>query len=77
MVFLGGVKTLAGPLVGATALTGLYDLLTRFEYWRLALGLLIIVIVILAPEGIAGFAQRVWTTFAGKGAPRPEPREPK
>jgi len=28
--------------------------LVRFEYWRLALGLLIIGVVILAPDGIVG-----------------------
>lgn len=73
MVFLGGVKTLAGPLVGATTLTGLYDWITRFEYWRLALGILIIIIVILAPEGIAGFAQRLWAKGVNAIAPGVRP----
>ncbi len=59
MVFLGGVKTLAGPLVGASALSLMQDYLTRFEYWRLALGLLIIAVVIIAPEGIAGTSQKL------------------
>jgi len=59
MVFLGGVKTLAGPLVGATALSMMQDFLTRFEYWRLLLGLLIIAVVILAPEGIAGTSRKL------------------
>ena len=59
MVFLGGVKTLAGPLVGASVLTVLQDWLSRFEYWRLLLGLLIIAIVILAPDGIAGLGRRL------------------
>ena len=73
MVFLGGVKTLAGPLVGATTLTGLYDWITRFEYWRLALGILIIIIVILAPEGIAGFTQRLWAKGVNAIAPGVRP----
>ena len=30
------------------------DFLTRFEYWRMTLGLLIIGVVILAPDGIVG-----------------------
>lgn len=59
MVFLGGVKTLAGPLAGAGMLTLVQDFLARFEYWRLALGLLIIAIVILAPDGIAGLGRRI------------------
>jgi branched-chain amino acid transport system permease protein len=54
VVFLGGVKTLAGGVVGAGFFKGVEDVLTRFEYWRLALGLLIIFVVILAPEGIVG-----------------------
>ena len=59
MVFLGGVKTLSGPIAGATALTAFQDILTRFEYWRLSLGLLIIVIVIVTPEGIAGLGHKI------------------
>ncbi len=59
MVFLGGVKTLSGPIVGASGLTIVQDILSRFEYWRLALGLLIILIVILAPEGLVGSARKL------------------
>ena len=59
MVFLGGVKILSGPLVGASTLTILQDWLSRFEYWRLLLGIMIIAIVILAPEGLAGLARQL------------------
>ena len=69
MVFLGGVKTLAGPLVGASVLTVLQDWLSRFEYWRLLLGVMIIGIVILMPDGIAGSAGQLATRLQrpGKG----------
>ena len=60
MVFLGGVQTLAGPIVGASTLTILHDALSRLEYWRLLLGGLILFIVVLAPDGIAGIAGRIW-----------------
>ena len=61
MVLLGGVGTIAGPVVGALAYTGLYDALLRAtDLWRLALGLLIVGLVVLFPEGIAGAAQRAW-----------------
>ncbi len=63
MVFFGGVKTLSGPLVGASALTIAHDYLSRFEYWRLALGLLIIAVVIIAPDGIAGLLRRLGERF--------------
>ncbi|MFD1193154.1 ABC transporter permease [Seohaeicola saemankumensis] len=59
VVFLGGVKTLAGGVVGGAALEGVKDILTRFEYWRLALGILIIVVVILAPDGLVGTARKL------------------
>ena len=59
VVFLGGVKTLAGGVVGGVALEGVKDVLTRFEYWRLALGVLIIVVVILAPDGLVGTARNL------------------
>ena len=58
MVLLGGVQTLSGPIVGATVFTWLHDELARFEYWRLSLGLFIIALVVLFPQGIAGFGRR-------------------
>ena len=54
VVFLGGVKTLAGGVAGGVFFKGIEDMLIRFEYWRLVMGLLIIFVVILAPEGIVG-----------------------
>ena len=59
VIFLGGVKTLSGAVVGGAFLEGVKDYLTRFEYWRLALGLLIIGVVILAPEGIVGTLRKI------------------
>ena len=59
VVFLGGVKTLAGGVVGGVALEGVKDILTRFEYWRLALGVLIILVVIVAPDGLVGTARKL------------------
>jgi branched-chain amino acid transport system permease protein len=54
MVLLGGVQTISGPLIGAAAYTGLYDLLLQFtDKWRLALGLVIILLVLAFPGGIA------------------------
>ena len=61
MVLLGGVQTMSGPIVGALAYVGLYDtLLQSTDQWRLMLGLAIIVLVLLFPEGIAGAAARLW-----------------
>ena len=55
MVLLGGINTLAGPIVGAVAFTWLQDTLARStEYWRAALGVTILLIVLLFPRGIVG-----------------------
>jgi branched-chain amino acid transport system permease protein len=55
MVLLGGVQTMSGPIVGAFAFAGLEEQLMRFTaYWRFVLGLVIVLIVILFPKGLAG-----------------------
>ena len=69
VVFLGGVKTLSGGVVGAAALTLVQDYITRFEYWRLALGLLIIGVVVIAPRGIVGSFRALFENrLIGRGA---------
>ena len=68
VVFLGGVKTLAGGVVGAASLELVKDYLTRFEYWRLALGVLIIVVVILAPNGIVGSLRTLFERIKSRGS---------
>ncbi len=60
MVLLGGIQTLAGPIVGAVSFTWLHDVIARnTEYWRAMLGGIILLLVLLFPEGIAGFARRI------------------
>jgi branched-chain amino acid transport system permease protein len=55
MVLLGGVQTLAGPLVGAAAFTWLQDAISRStDYWRALLGAAILAIVLVFPQGIVG-----------------------
>ena len=61
MVLLGGVQTVSGPVVGALAYTGLADVLVRStDLWRSVLGAMIVLLVVLFPEGIAGAARRLW-----------------
>ncbi|WP_447921167.1 ABC transporter permease [Achromobacter aegrifaciens] len=60
MVLLGGLQTLAGPLVGAAAYTWLQDAAARStEYWHAVLGLAILALVLAFPEGLAGAAARL------------------
>ena len=55
MVLLGGVQTVSGPVLGALAYTGLYDVLLRAtDLWRLALGGVIVATVLLFPAGLGG-----------------------
>ena len=56
MVLLGGVQTLAGPLVGAVSFTWLQDTVARStDYWRALLGTIVLLLVLAFPQGIAGF----------------------
>jgi branched-chain amino acid transport system permease protein len=55
MMLLGGQNALFGPLLGATAFTWLADLLARVtEYWRACVGVAILLIVSVFPNGIGG-----------------------
>jgi branched-chain amino acid transport system permease protein len=55
MVLLGGIQSLIGPIVGASVYTVLQDTVMRqTEYWRAMLGAIILALVLLFPDGIAG-----------------------
>ena len=61
MVLLGGVQTLAGPVLGALAYTGLHDELVRLTpLWRLVLGGVILLLVLAFPQGLAGAVRAGW-----------------
>ncbi len=74
MVLLGGVQTLAGPLVGAAAFTWLHDSVARAsEYWRALLGGTVLLLVLLFPQGIAGVAQRARALLERRRSVRAQP----
>jgi branched-chain amino acid transport system permease protein len=59
MVLLGGLESLSGPIAGAAIFTTLQDIVMRqTEYWRALLGVIILVLVLLFPGGIAGSLAR-------------------
>jgi branched-chain amino acid transport system permease protein len=59
MVLLGGLQTLAGPIVGAVTFTWLHDTVARnTDYWRAMLGAIILLLVLLFPQGLAGFVKQ-------------------
>jgi branched-chain amino acid transport system permease protein len=59
ILFLGGVGTLRGVLIGAVLFTVLPEILRIASAWRLVIyGLLLLVIVIRAPEGLDALLHR-------------------
>ncbi|MGQ0585381.1 MAG: ABC transporter permease [Reyranella sp.] len=55
MVLLGGVETLTGPVVGAAVYTWVRDAVARHtEFWRAVMGGIILLIVLLFPQGLVG-----------------------
>ena len=55
MMLLGGQNALFGPLLGAAAFTWLQDALARTtEYWRTCVGVVILLIVSVFPNGVGG-----------------------
>ena len=60
IVLLGGVQTLVGPIVGAFSFTWLHDAMARnTDYWRAALGGVVLLLVLLFPRGIAGYGAQL------------------
>ncbi|KAB2848828.1 MAG: ABC transporter permease [Hyphomicrobiaceae bacterium] len=59
MVLLGGVQSLWGPISGAAAFVAIKALITRLDYWRFLFGIIILLIAIAAPDGIAGGIRRL------------------
>ncbi len=59
MVLLGGIHALAGPIFGAVAFVMVEDWVTRLEFWRFIFGVIILTVVLLAPDGVAGGVNRL------------------
>lgn len=75
MVLLGGIQTLAGPVVGAAIYTALRIFVSTYtDYWRLVIGLVIIVLVVAFPQGVVAFAVDRFQSWRGRN-PNPAPKE--
>src|SRR5690606_1141986 len=60
VVMLGGAGSVAGPLVGALIVGLLPELLSGMEEYRLLIfGVLLLVVLWAAPDGVAGLVRRV------------------
>ncbi len=61
MVYLGGVGSLTGSLLGAAIFTLLLEALRPLGLWRWVVGpLLLILLMIFRPHGIMGFREAPW-----------------
>ena len=60
MTLLGGLYSFFGPAIGAGTLFILQRLTNEYtEYWPTVLGVILLVILLFLPEGLAGLAARV------------------
>jgi branched-chain amino acid transport system permease protein len=67
MTVLGGFSSFAGPLVGAGVFIFLQDsLMSLTEYWRLVMGVVLVLIVVLFPRGLVGMAQLLAARLAAR-----------
>lgn len=74
MALLGGVGTLAGPVIGAFAFLGMEELIWRnsLEFHAGILGLVVVALVLFLPGGLRalnGYSLPAWTWARRKGAP--------
>jgi branched-chain amino acid transport system permease protein len=71
MVILGGIGTLAGPVIGAVIITFVENVVSlSTARWPTVLGLLYIVSVLFARDGIAGLGRTVWARVSSTGPSR-------
>jgi branched-chain amino acid transport system permease protein len=68
MSLLGGIGTVFGPVVGASFLTIIYELLHRdFPYtYAIIVGFIVVVVVLLMPKGIVGTLQTELVAHKGR-----------
>jgi branched-chain amino acid transport system permease protein len=56
MCLLGGWFTFLGPMLGAAIIVSLQTVVGRYtEYWTLVLGVVLMVLILVLPQGILGF----------------------
>lgn len=72
VILIGGMFRFIGPLVGAVVFVILEETVTQQTlYSNFVLGLILLVIVLVAPGGIEGIAERLFARIRGR--PRAEP----
>jgi len=61
MALLGGWFTFLGPMLGAAMVVLLRTFVSAYtEYWTLALGILLMLVILFLPEGVLGKVFEIW-----------------
>ena len=61
MMVIGGMGTIVGPIIGAVAITYLLETMRVFAEYRLVIyGLLMFVVILYMPQGVAGMLESLW-----------------
>ncbi|MCY4592594.1 MAG: ABC transporter permease, partial [Alphaproteobacteria bacterium] len=64
MVVLGGLYSFGAGIYGAIIYKLLDNLAAHyFQYWQLVVGVIIVVVVLVSPSGIAGLVRRIVDRF--------------
>lgn len=73
MVVLGGVGTLAGPVIGAFVIVLIENVLSVYvERWQTVLGLVFIAVILFAPNGLVGGTSRIWHRWLARRRGEPQ-----
>jgi branched-chain amino acid transport system permease protein len=64
MALLGGWFTFMGPMLGAAIIVSLRTFVSGYtDYWTLALGILLILVILFLPEGVLGKVFELWNNY--------------
>jgi branched-chain amino acid transport system permease protein len=69
MTILGGAYAFFGPVIGAAAIILLDRIITEHtQYWPTVLGIILLIVIFVLPDGLAGLPQRFRRRRSGEGA---------
>lgn len=72
MVVVGGTRRLWGPALGAGVYFFAKDLLGEFaQHWIAMFGILLIIVIVFAPEGLSGLIHHLWQRLRLKPKGKP------
>jgi len=64
---VGGLGSMLGPILGATILTGALEIFRAIEEYKpMTFGVLLVVVMLLAPDGLIGFPSRARVLWKGR-----------